>query len=143
MSVVDAELESMKDFIVIHYMLSRRQDSEYWRYLTNEMEVIPYKELTDKILRTPRMLQEFMFDVSHSSKYSDLSGTLYIAGGMNYSPISETECKFRAQEKRFIDKQRLDDIAIPIALKSKKRTLKFLKSALSSYEFLRKTIYDT
>ena len=139
---VDNELESMREFIVMHYVLSERTDSSYWRYINNELPVISHEELLDKIVRTPRLYKEFSYDVGFANKFGDLRGTLYIAGGFEYSPISKTECLFRSTDRRYIDKARIDDIAIPIALKNKKRILRFLKKCPSSYDFLRTTIYD-
>jgi len=138
---VDYDLESMKDFIVMHYVLSRRDDSEYWRYIKYEMDVIPPEMLNNKLVTSPRLYREFLFDSYRSHQFSNLEGTLYIANGMDYLPIGKTQTEFRFSENQHFSKKWLEDVKIHQE-RYKKQVLKYLKTAPTTFEFLKGNIYN-
>lgn len=133
----DYDIEAMKEFIVIHYVMSKREDSEYWRYITNDLEYISHEDLLDKTVKSPRLFKEVCYDVGHVGRYGDLSGTLYIAAGMDYFPVAETlaEYAFSNNLKRY------ETELIPLAYKEKRRALEFLETMPSAYQFLKDNIY--
>lgn len=133
----DYDIESMKDFIAIHYVLSQREDSEYWKYVVNDMKVVSSEELTSKILKSPRLYQELCYDIGHTNMYGDLSGALYIAAGMECYPLSRSQAKYGYSANM----DRYEKELMPIAIKEKKKALEFLESMPTSYEFLKTNIY--
>ena len=87
---VSYELEAMKEFVMMHYYLSPRDDSDYWRYYT-ERSPLTYDEMFDKVVRSPRLYQEFIHNYNIANAPKDLGGLVYIAAGLGYHPISPTD----------------------------------------------------
>lgn len=131
------ETEHLKTFIIEHYALSMRDDSDYWKYVTNEMDF--GCNVLNENLKVNRHYEEFI-----NSTYSNCvwdtrhSGVLYIAAGMGYKPAS----------KRKIE-QYVSQGSIKLLNEAKKawsdyeyQVKKYLKKLPSSYEFLKKEIYS-
>ncbi len=133
----DYDIESMKDFIVMHYTMSKREDSPYWKYITNNLKPISQEELTDRIVKSPRLYKEVCYNVGHSNNYPDLQGTLYIAGGMDFTPISRSQALYAYKEEF----ERWEQETMPIAKKEKRKALKFLETQPTAYQFLKNNIY--
>ena len=75
---------------MMHYYLSPRDDSDYWRYYT-ERSPLTYDEMFDKVVRSPRLYQEFIHNYNIANAPKDLGGLVYIAAGLGYHPISPTD----------------------------------------------------
>jgi len=78
---IGQQIDTYKEFVDKHYYLSSRDDTEYWRFIT---EVIDYN-ISDKFL--DQMI------VSRNLSNKDIrgawSGNLYVCCGMNYSCYSK------------------------------------------------------
>lgn len=76
--------DELKDFIVLHYVLSDRKDTEFWRDVHKTLDFCP--ELSKRLELWKSKVCEF-FDVSDSTShmFSDTSYR-YILYGMNYFP---------------------------------------------------------
>ena len=73
-------------FVAMHYSLSHRNDTQYWRDVTNKS--IAELELVQKVMK-----------VKHIDHYFTIDGGMhYIATGMNYDPISMTDILTRQYE---------------------------------------------
>jgi tryptophan halogenase len=138
---VDFDLEAFKSFIGVHYVLSQRDDSEYWRQIKYNLNMIPDDWLTDGVVRTPRLYMELIHCSNVTNKFPDLSGTLYIAAGMGYHPIGKTQMEYEIH-KKILDTQNLETI-IKSHNKYKKQVLNCLNYCPSHFEFLRDYIYET
>jgi tryptophan halogenase len=69
-------VDGFKSFLEIHYALSQRQDTEYWRYVTNDVD---YDGNID--------MGQLRLAVTSSSNFRGLKGGLpYIAAGFGYLP---------------------------------------------------------
>ena len=80
-------------FVGNHFMLSTRDDTPYWRYLTEEIdyygaqardEFAPYP--TNQVLLNANNIQAFNF--------GNLEGNAYICAGMAHSPITWWSCGY-------------------------------------------------
>ena len=121
----------------MHYTMSRREDSPYWKYLTEHLKPVSSEELIDKVMKSPRLYKEVCYTVGHTNLYPDLQGTNYIAGGMEFPTISKSQVEY-AYTSEF---ERWENETIPIAKKEKSKTLKFLESQPTAYQFLKNNIY--
>ena len=79
--------ENFAQFVALHYALSRREDTRYWRDISErsfskEMANL----LPTKIGTFENVLQEKMFN----NEYPHNTGPTYICAGMNYSPVDNT-----------------------------------------------------
>jgi len=135
---VSYELEAMKEFVALHYTLSPRNDSDYWRFYT-ENSPVSYEQMFDKIVRSPRMYQEVLhcFNISNAPK--DLGGLIYIAAGLGYHPLSPTDVQYKIArgEISIAEAQHARDRY----LKYKKSVLKYLKEQPVHYDYLKNNIY--
>lgn len=82
--------DELKDFIVLHYVLSDRKDTAFWRDVHKTLEACP--ELARRLELWKTKVCEF-FDVSDSTShmFSDISYR-YILYGMNYYPKLAIPC---------------------------------------------------
>lgn len=133
---VDQDLESMKGFVAMHYFLSERKDSPYWRYLTEEID---FPNLMDYIVRTPRLYQEYVYSTSSSNNWGSLDGLLYIAAGMGCRPLGKTECNYRIRSGT-VEKGPLRESYLK-HIRYKDQVLKKLQSMPTTYEYLRDHVY--
>ena len=73
-------------FVSLHYKLSARDDTEYWRYVTEKSVE------REEINRIPQLQSDFR-NLAQAKMYNEEfvlnSGTPYIAMGMNYSIIND------------------------------------------------------
>lgn len=94
------QINGFKDFIAMHYTLSQRDDTPYWKHVTTGFSyskaMVEYKST----------IRSVYMDIAHrtveSHRYDlDMGGMIYIAAGQGYSPVNkriEHETKSRAQE---------------------------------------------
>ena len=139
---VDNDIESMKNFVAMHYVLSEREDSSYWKYIVNEVAPAKEEELYDMIVRSPRLYQEFTFASNGPGSWGALDGLLYIAAGMGHTPLGKTECMYRLRDGRHKIKENLES-AYNEHLKYEKKLLEKLPTMKSTFEFLRDNVYKS
>ena len=138
---VDFDLEAFKSFVGLHYVLSQREDTEYWKQIKYNLNMIPDEWITDGYVRTPRLYMEFIHCSNVTNKFPDLAGTLYIAAGMGYNPVGKTQLEYEISRNT----AGIDDLKSIIKShnKYKKQVMKWLDNAPSHFEFLRDNIYGT
>ena len=134
-------LESMRSFVAMHYVLSQRRDSAYWRHYADNIEMVPYEKIVDDKVISPRLYKEFLHNVNVAHAQSDLEGTLYIASGLGYNPIGRTEVNYRCYEKRLSDADYIKGIGKKI-LNYRDQVYEKLKNAPTTFEFTRDYVYE-
>ena len=139
---VDNDIESMKNFVAMHYVLSEREDSSYWKYIVNEVAPAKEEELYDMIVRSPRLYQEFTFASNGPGTWGALDGLLYIAAGMGHTPLGKTECMYRLRDGRHKLRDNLES-TYNEHLKYEKKLLEKLPTMKSTFEFLRDNVYKS
>jgi tryptophan halogenase len=91
------QILGFKDFISQHYALSMRNDTPYWKKITGEISFSPQMNHFDAELYNSypdlayRLHRSRLFDTA-------MSGIVYIAAGMGYSPMDKAN-------KDFLDKK--------------------------------------
>ena len=135
---VSYELEAMKEFVEMHYYLSPRTDTEYWRFYSDRSPM-SYEEMFDKVVRSPRLYQEFIHCWNISNAPKDLGGLPYIAAGLGYHPLTKTDFLYKMSRGE-CDMAYLNE-AKQRHLYYRRSVLKYLKKQPSHYQYLKKRIY--
>jgi len=135
---VSYELEAMKEFVEMHYYLSPRTDTDYWRFYSNRSPMT-YEEMFDKVVRSPRLYQEFIHCWNISNAPKDLGGLPYIAAGLGYHPLTKTDYMYKMSRGEF-DMAYLNQ-AKDRHLYYRRSVLKYLKKQPSHYQYLKERIY--
>ena len=78
---IGKQIDRYKEFVERHYYLSSRDDTEYWRYVTDVIDYNSSSEFLDQMIVTRNL--------SIKDKGGEWSGDLYVCGGMNYSCYSK------------------------------------------------------
>jgi flavin-dependent dehydrogenase len=135
------ELEGFKQFVAIHYALSQREDTEYWRHVTGNIHYAP-DTTKDLKISFRRNISESMYrlNVSRHFESSTTPGETFIITGMGLNPLS----------KHNIDHIILNNPGISQEWIShrekyeirKKEILAHIETLPTHYEFLRDNIYD-
>ena len=75
-------MDKYKSFLELHYLLSSRDDSKYWKHLTESVDYdsVGYRKFLDSTILNRR------YNVDNPL---DFSGIVYIVAGMNYSYFSK------------------------------------------------------
>ena len=135
---VHYELEAMKEFVEMHYYLSPRTDTEYWRHFANQSP-LTYEQMFDKVVRSPRSYQEFIHCWNIANAPKDLGGIPYIAAGMGYHPLAKSDYEYKIARKEFA-------LAYLKEVKDRhfhyrKVVLRWLNKQPSHYQYLKQRIY--
>jgi tryptophan halogenase len=134
---VDDIFEVLGEFISLHYSLSVREDTEYWRDVTE-------RDYLSRI-RNPKRFSEFTNVVDSKNNIGDglsiVSGSVYVTTGMNYpmmdsiaQTIGEIQDNFTHKEHVFEMSKNLD--------KNKTRWMIAAKKSPTLYEYLKKNFYS-
>jgi len=134
-------LESMKNFVTLHYTLSLREDTPYWRDATNTVEFERHwnhtcSEATLAALQDFRALMDYM-DKKQFDHLRMGEGSIYIAAGQGIRPFTDRLFFERA------DDDRIDQVKDYHASYKKDRDymLEWVKTQPSHYQFLKDNIY--
>lgn len=143
-SIVQSSLLSFRDFVAEHYAMSTREDTEYWKYCTNNVN---YNENIEVAIYDAYSFHDYQLD-------RVCGGDKYITSGMGINPIIH----YRTFENNYIKKIQMfnPDLSVNDMKEGLSKHLKDLKEKHvdrltsrknyvmkldSSYEFLRKNIY--
>jgi len=91
-SVGPAQIDLLKNFIEMHYYLSMRDDSEYWKYVSEEIDYNNSSWSRGHPLAGTNRYIDFLNKSWVFRNYflsnSNAPGTLFVAAGMDYPCIS-------------------------------------------------------
>ena len=120
-------LDGVRSFIEMHYALSMRDDTEYWRYVTN----LNYGNTGD--------MDQLELNVVKTANYNGVfGGLIYIAAGMGYLPtykFGEGRGEISIQEQETMRNINKEFTMFSDSTKA------YVKTLPSHYEFLKKNIY--
>lgn len=119
---VDHSIEWLKSFIQMHYILSMREDSVYWK---------------DQIYNSSTSNIDFLHSTNINNVSKDVGGLNYISNGMGYHPIGNIETEFRLSD---YEKERMEIIKNK-SLQKDYQIKTRIKQMDSTYDFLLKNIY--
>lgn len=120
-------MNNFSNFVFHHYIMSKRNDSEYWDYFTNKINLSDCN--TDYIMNLTDKEKYDVFDYEENL----LNGMTYIAVGMNYNYLNKmnlSDEQFKQQEQRLIEYNK-------ILQKDREKML----TLPTTYEFLKEKIY--
>ncbi len=137
----DYTIEQFKDFVAMHYVLSQRDDTPYWKSIRENVKLISDDDLTSKIVKSPRLYMETLHGANVTNNYDTFLGTLYIANGMGYDAIakSKIEYKIATGEMDYANIQTLARIHEIY----KQYVIQNLEYAPSTLEYLDRNIYSS
>jgi tryptophan halogenase len=124
------QIDGFKNFIALHYALSKRDDTEYWRHVTNN---ISYKNTG--------IFEFFSHSMINSRRFASnvTEGLFYIAAGMGYNPTDSSRLDFHNMvynDDPYIPEKVMDEW-----LKHKRLVMKIIDRLPTHYEFLKNNIY--
>jgi tryptophan halogenase len=133
------ELEGFKQFVSLHYAMSQRSDTEYWRHATNKIRYAP--EAFDLKVNFRRNAQETMFRINSekSLRWDTPVGETFILAGMGLNPISESYAnlvKFRTPGAEKI----WNEVRANYELR-KAQVIEYIDTLPTHYQFLKDNIY--
>ena len=126
------------EFVALHYALSHRDDTEYWKANLN-------KNWEEKLINLePTFIKGFVHTVSqraHTFNFSEKEGIHCIAAGMHWSPTDLTSILHMNNLK--IEDYRKDVKPFIKKLNKRKEQWKLIvKNKSSLYKFLKTNIYN-
>lgn len=136
----DYTIEQFKDFVAMHYVLSQRDDTPYWQSVRENVRLISDDEITDKLVKSPRLYMETLHGANVTNSYDTFLGTLYIAHGMGYDAIARSKIEYKIATGE-VDYSKIQTLA-RIHEIYKHYVLQNLEYAQSTFEFLDRKIYS-
>lgn len=86
------QILGFKDFISLHYTMSQRCDTPYWKHVTQELTYSPAMNNWEPVLRNAYMDISNRLLGSHQYDFN-MGGVMYIAAGHNYNPVNKRYLK--------------------------------------------------
>lgn len=133
---VSREIDTLRGFIELHYAFSSRDDSEYWNYVTNDIEYPT--EFPSTTLAEPSTYFDIMYNSVIKRSYFDfnnpLGGGPFIMAGMNYSCYSNA---FMMNEEKTEELEEIKNNFV----KEDEIFYDLIDSYPSTHDFLKEKIY--
>jgi tryptophan halogenase len=129
--------KGFKDFVSIHYALSTRNDTPYWKHVTENMSYSPKMNNWETSIQNE--YQDLAEGLHTYNSFERLSGRglLYVAAGFGYSPVSKRKMPFQlAVNQPNLEKTK------DAWIEHRNNLLEKLENAPSQYEYLKKNIYN-
>lgn len=133
------QIVGFKEFISLHYALSMRNDTPYWKEVS---ENTVYSQRMNEFKHSVvNMVQDFAYRLHRSRKFDlNMSGIVYIAAGMGYNPV----------DAAYIDYMSTKHFEGPMFwreswdtwLKHRNEVLEHIDTLPTHREFLEQTIYN-
>ena len=121
---------SFAEFVSLHYILSHRDDTEYWKHIQNKNWLVEGNRAANDVARSR----------TNEHNFTHLGGINPITVGMHYSPTELTETMW----EEFNNKDSLAEEWAPCIENLNKRKSKWNTAANNSektYDFLKRNIY--
>jgi len=126
------ELETFRSFVEIHYAYSLRDDTPYWKYVTENVDY------------SVNLGEDYHLSIVYSgelrdySRYNSQAGGPYILAGMGYSPNENLWYRNNLRNKDLIDYYKKEHESFQARDKNMKY---FIQSLPSSHQYLKEHIY--
>jgi flavin-dependent dehydrogenase len=133
------EFNGFAQFVALHYALSQRSETEYWR--TNNDKKF-YPDLIQK-MNTNSGFENFMYARMHKNEYNlDTGGISAIAAGMGFFPIDESSIKRAMFTNAFVELLNLMEGTYDKWEKEQREWREIIDSAPTLYEYLKAKYND-
>jgi tryptophan halogenase len=133
------EMEGFKQFVSIHYALSERDDTEYWRHVTKNVRYAPstFDLKPEYRFNNMELMRQLNIDNKFPSTTPD--GKIFIAIGMGLNPVSKAIAEMEAYRH---DHALHTWQEVRKTYESRKESInKHIDTLPTHYEFLRDNIY--
>jgi len=140
-------IEAMKNFIVMHYSMSQREDTPYWSDCVNHVKIdkgwdpiIEYGESQRIACENVNALLNSLDGGSFQNNH--FSGQMYIAAGLGFKPITKS---MYHERMTFTGNPNHPDLenCHQMWQNDRKRIIEWVDTQPSTYEYLKKEIYGT
>jgi tryptophan halogenase len=133
------ELEGFKQFVSLHYAMSQRDDTEYWRHVTREIKYAPKIYNLDAEFRKNASETMLRLNITNELDRSFPAGETFILTGMGLTPISHSQARLAV----YRNPSAYDEIQSVrnFYLEKKKEILQVIDKLPTHYEFLKRHIY--
>lgn len=132
------QIMGFKDFISMHYALSMRNDTPYWKQVSENTTYS--KKMYDFEPSIQNGYSEIAYKHNRSRVYSnDMSGIVYIAAGMGYNPVDQSRVKHMT--RRYGETDAMTASIWETWREHRAQTVEVVKNLPTHYEFLKNTIY--
>ena len=147
-STCKSTFRTFAEFVALHYALSHRQDTPYWKDISSKSfsKTLSSAELTPWIYGFKHAMASKM----EACRFNSVGGLHYIAPGMNWFPaelvkviyegLNPNNTSLKNNAKKFFKKE-WEPLVKHLEAK-KKQWDKAVKKAPNFYDFLKKDIYD-
>lgn len=134
------QITGFKDFISLHYALSMRNDTPYWKHITEEMCFSP--EMVEWKPRLRNAYAELANRNFNSREYDhNMGGIIYIAAGHGYNPLN-TRVIEDSRERFGVNKYNTWEESKDLWLKHKSEVMEAIKKMPTHYQFLKQNIFN-
>lgn len=130
------------EFVALHYSLSNRDDSEYWKHLTRNSNRMT-EELVSRIVRPSNASLKLKWAKYNDSVFPNetSSGDATIAAGMNFSPFQKIDLEIMSIENPGIDYKELIDRNSDSWKEGYEKNLNKALKCPTLYEYLKTNIH--
>jgi tryptophan halogenase len=133
------KMDTFKKFIAYHYVLSSRRDTDYWRYVTENITINP--ELLELKQSSTDNSAEFAFSKLETNQFNNIAGgTIDIFTGMNHFPFTKISLEMSKIISGNPDFSWLKKLQGYWDLKNF-NIKKVTNNSLSHYEFLKQNVH--
>lgn len=133
------ELEGFKQFVSLHYAMSQRDDTEYWRHVTNNVRYAPKIYNLEPELRKNASETMYRLNISNDLDPAFPAGETFILTGMGLTPISTTQAKMICYRHPNVEEE-MQNVRNNY-IQHKHNILEHIETLPTHYEFLKKEIY--
>jgi hypothetical protein len=135
------QILGFKEFISQHYALSMRDDTPYWKHITENVTYSKaMREFEPVILGSNQDLANRLYR-SRVFDNNGMSGIIYIAAGMGYNPVDPAKIDY--MNKKYSESSESHISVYGEWMKHKEEVLKHIETLETHHEFLKRTIHNS
>ena len=128
---------SWAEFVALHYALSERHDSPYWKDNLNRV----YDKTVYNLLPTENHgFRDFMSDKTYGFRFNPENGISCVATGYDYFPLTDSTLRYKNIKRKFDYTKYTNNIKI--LDNRKKYWSDIVKKYPSLYNYLKKEVYN-
>lgn len=132
------QITGFRNFIAQHYALSMRNDTPYWKAVSEQVTYAESMNNFEPVLGNN--FEDLAYRLHRSNVFgNDMSGIVYIAAGMGYNPVYESKVDYL--DKRYGEGHEYWEQVYSTWLAHRQEVLKHINELPTHHEFLRRNIY--
>lgn len=133
------QINGFKQFISLHYALSMRSDTPYWKHITQEMTFCP--EMLGKNESSSQYANIALKTIAEKEFNHTMGGIPYISAGMGHNPTDSSRVDFIDSTALTRPQPYYWDKIYDTWVQHRRETLKIISRLPTHYQFLKKHIY--